>query len=142
MARAEQPVSPYLKRPRSLVARSAARSLSALHRVHSLGTDSYPLFVCCFTHITLARATLADALPQATLLGSKVWVFAGEDAGRKALGDVHVLDLDSLTWSSPEVGVAAAQGTLGCRGDNGARGAWMRHLATGPELQIDSNAVF
>ncbi|KAG2425945.1 hypothetical protein HXX76_013318 [Chlamydomonas incerta] len=39
----------------------------------------------------------------ATLIGDKVWVFGGEDGSRRALADVFVLDLASLTWSSPEV---------------------------------------
>ncbi|PNW86136.1 hypothetical protein CHLRE_02g074650v5 [Chlamydomonas reinhardtii] len=39
----------------------------------------------------------------ATLIGDKVWVFGGEDGSRRALADVFVLDLASLTWSTPEV---------------------------------------
>ncbi len=111
MGRPKQPVSQYLKRPCSMLASQCL----------ALGPQPwYRLPIRCLTRTTLARAALACTLPQATLLGSKVWVFAGEDAGRKALGDVHVLDLDTLTWSSPEVGAAAAwvpwavAGAAGC----------------------------
>lgn len=34
----------------------------------------------------------------ATLVGSKVILFGGEDMSRKLFNDVHVLDLESLTW--------------------------------------------
>jgi hypothetical protein len=34
----------------------------------------------------------------ATLVGSRVILFAGEDRRRKLLNDVHVLDLESMTW--------------------------------------------
>ncbi|KAG2499609.1 hypothetical protein HYH03_002549 [Edaphochlamys debaryana] len=37
------------------------------------------------------------------LLGSQLWVYGGEDNARRALADVHVLDLATLTWSSPQV---------------------------------------
>lgn len=39
-----------------------------------------------------------------TLLGSKVWVFGGEDPRRKSLGELWTLDLGSLEWARPEVG--------------------------------------
>jgi N-acetylneuraminic acid mutarotase len=34
----------------------------------------------------------------ATLVGSRVILFGGEDRSRKLLNDVHVLDLESMTW--------------------------------------------
>lgn len=34
-----------------------------------------------------------------TLVGSKLIVFGGEDRSRKLLNDVHVLDLQTMTWS-------------------------------------------
>ncbi|KAL5069288.1 hypothetical protein RYX36_020175 [Vicia faba] len=34
----------------------------------------------------------------ATLVGSRVILFGGEDMSRKLLNDVHVLDLESMTW--------------------------------------------
>lgn len=34
----------------------------------------------------------------ATLVGSRVILFGGEDRRRKLLNDVHVLDLESMTW--------------------------------------------
>lgn len=37
-----------------------------------------------------------------TLVGSKLIVFGGEDKSRKLLNDVHVLDLETMTWSVVE----------------------------------------
>lgn len=37
----------------------------------------------------------------ATLIGGALWVFGGEDSRQRLLGDVHVLDLATMTWSSP-----------------------------------------
>jgi len=39
----------------------------------------------------------------ATLIGSKVYVFGGEDAKRKPLGELWTLDLATLEWDEPEV---------------------------------------
>jgi len=38
----------------------------------------------------------------ATLVGSRVILFGGEDMNRKLLNDVHVLDLESMTWEMIE----------------------------------------
>mmetsp|Transcript_31138 Transcript_31138/g.69212 ORF Transcript_31138/g.69212 Transcript_31138/m.69212 type:complete len:720 (-) Transcript_31138:447-2606(-) len=38
----------------------------------------------------------------ATLLGRRIFVFGGEDAHRKGLGDLWVLDVETMSWSSPE----------------------------------------
>ncbi|GLC41365.1 hypothetical protein PLESTB_001019800 [Pleodorina starrii] len=46
----------------------------------------------------------------ATLVGNKVWVTGGEDSGRRALADVHVLDLETMSWSTPEVSGKAPLG--------------------------------
>ena len=37
-----------------------------------------------------------------TLVSSKLIVFGGEDSSRILLNDVHVLDLDTMTWSVVE----------------------------------------
>ncbi|XP_073293226.1 acyl-CoA-binding domain-containing protein 6 [Primulina huaijiensis] len=37
-----------------------------------------------------------------TVFGSKVIMFGGEDRNRRLLNDVHVLDLETMTWSSVE----------------------------------------
>ncbi|GFR48456.1 hypothetical protein Agub_g10359, partial [Astrephomene gubernaculifera] len=50
----------------------------------------------------------------AVLLGSQLWVLCGEDGGRRALGDVWVLDLESLTWSCPEITGPAPPGRSAC----------------------------
>lgn len=36
-------------------------------------------------------------------MGAKVWVFGGEDAARRPLDDVHVLDLADMSWATPEL---------------------------------------
>ncbi|GIL58353.1 hypothetical protein Vafri_13410 [Volvox africanus] len=46
----------------------------------------------------------------ATLLGSKLWIIGGEDSARRALSDVHVLDLETMEWSSPQVSGKAPLG--------------------------------
>ncbi len=38
----------------------------------------------------------------ATVIGNKVYVFGGEDAKRKPLNELWVLDLSTLEWSQPE----------------------------------------
>lgn len=38
----------------------------------------------------------------ATLIGDRLWVFGGEDRSRRALGDVHCLDLAQMAWASPK----------------------------------------
>ncbi|XP_010558261.1 PREDICTED: acyl-CoA-binding domain-containing protein 4 isoform X2 [Tarenaya hassleriana] len=37
-----------------------------------------------------------------TLVGSRVFVFGGEDRNRKLLNDLHVLDLETMTWDVVE----------------------------------------
>lgn len=37
-----------------------------------------------------------------TLVGSRVVIFGGEDRSRKLLSDVHVLDLETMTWEAVE----------------------------------------
>lgn len=39
-----------------------------------------------------------------TLIGSKLVVFGGEDRHRRLLNDVHVLDLETMTWSELKTG--------------------------------------
>ena len=43
------------------------------------------------------------AMLQGTLVGSKVYLFGGEDAARRPQGDLFVLDLADMEWQSPEV---------------------------------------
>eukprot|EP00899_Mesostigma_viride_P010163 jgi/Mesvir1/19148/Mv01171-RA.1 len=37
------------------------------------------------------------------LIGSRLFVLGGESKGRRLLADLHVLDLETMTWDSPEV---------------------------------------
>ncbi|GIL81267.1 hypothetical protein Vretimale_1171 [Volvox reticuliferus] len=46
----------------------------------------------------------------ATLLGNKLWIIGGEDSARRALSDVHVLDLETMTWSTPQISGKAPLG--------------------------------
>ncbi|GMH36106.1 hypothetical protein BSKO_03974 [Bryopsis sp. KO-2023] len=39
----------------------------------------------------------------ATLFGSKLFVFGGEDLARRPLGDLNILDLETMSWSQPEM---------------------------------------
>ncbi|KAL2324959.1 hypothetical protein Fmac_024017 [Flemingia macrophylla] len=47
---------------------------------------------------TSGSVPVARVGQSATLVGSKVILFGGEDMNRKLLNDVHVLDLESMTW--------------------------------------------
>ncbi len=62
---------------------------------------------------------------QSSLVGNKLYIFGGEDASRRALGDLHVLDLASMQWertvgvatgrpAKPQVGVRARFGAHTC----------------------------
>lgn len=37
-----------------------------------------------------------------TLVGSRLILFGGEDRSRRLLNDVHVLDLETMTWDVME----------------------------------------
>ncbi|KAG7671615.1 putative Acyl-CoA-binding domain-containing protein 5 [Nannochloris sp. 'desiccata'] len=57
---------------------------------------------------TLTPTCTSDVHPRprgghsATVIGNKVYVFGGEDATRKPLNELWVLDLSTLEWSQPE----------------------------------------
>ncbi|CAJ1976626.1 unnamed protein product [Sphenostylis stenocarpa] len=51
---------------------------------------------------TSGNVPVARVGQSATLVGSRVILFGGEDMNRKLLNDVHVLDLDSMTWEMIE----------------------------------------
>jgi len=56
--------------------------------------------------LTTTCATAIHPRPRgghsATVIGNKVYVFGGEDARRKPLNELWVLDLSTLEWSQPE----------------------------------------
>jgi len=60
------------------------------------------------TWSTLSTTCAASVHPRprgghsATAIGNKVYVFGGEDARRKALNELWVLDLSTLEWTQPE----------------------------------------
>ena len=35
---------------------------------------------------------------QSSLVGNKLFIFGGEDSARRAMGDLTILDLPSMTW--------------------------------------------
>lgn len=45
---------------------------------------------------------IARAGHSATLFGSKIIMFGGENSSRNLLNDLHVLDLETLTWDVVE----------------------------------------
>lgn len=47
-------------------------------------------------------APIARGSHTATLLGSRIYLFGGEDCFRKPLSDLWFLDLESVTWKQPE----------------------------------------
>ena len=61
---------------------------------------------CAQKHNPAARLSVNQtdrAMLQGTLVGSKVYLFGGEDAARRPQGDLFVLDLADMEWQSPEV---------------------------------------
>lgn len=62
-----------------------------------------PAASTCAMLATSGDVPVARGGHAASLVGSSLWVFGGEDAGRKALGDVSVLDLSTQVWSQPQV---------------------------------------
>ncbi|KAI4346460.1 hypothetical protein L6164_007354 [Bauhinia variegata] len=50
--------------------------------------------------MTSGTVPVARTGQSATLIGSKVIVFGGEDMSRKLLNDVHILDLETMTWNA------------------------------------------
>lgn len=60
------------------------------------------------------------------LVGSCLWVFGGEDAGRRPLAELHALDLASMTWSSPQL--AAGSKAPAARSAAGAAAYMGRYL--------------
>lgn len=64
-------------------------------------------FINLETHVcgvmeTSGKIPVARGGHSVTLVGSKLIVFGGEDRSRKLLNDVHVLDLQTMTWSVVE----------------------------------------
>ncbi|KAL0557241.1 hypothetical protein IC582_005765 [Cucumis melo] len=51
---------------------------------------------------TAGNIPIARAGHSATLFGSKIIMFGGEDSSRKLLNDIHILDLETLTWDEVE----------------------------------------
>ncbi|MBA0837633.1 hypothetical protein Goarm_009774, partial [Gossypium armourianum] len=56
----------------------------------------------CGVMETSGKIPVARGGHSVTLVGSKLIVFGGEDRSRKLLNDVHVLDLQTMTWSVVE----------------------------------------
>lgn len=64
----------------------------------------YWAYACIHCFYGLSRCKISLWLsPQATLVGAKVWVFGGEDAARRPLDDVHVLNLADMSWTTPQL---------------------------------------
>ncbi|KAL3649977.1 hypothetical protein CASFOL_006380 [Castilleja foliolosa] len=51
---------------------------------------------------TFGNIPVARSGQSVTLFGSKLIMFGGEDSNRRLLNDVHVLDLETMTWSAVE----------------------------------------
>ncbi|KAI3474344.1 hypothetical protein Pfo_029178 [Paulownia fortunei] len=49
---------------------------------------------------TFGKVPVARSGQSVTLFGSKLIMFGGEDRNRRLLNDVHVLDLETMTWNS------------------------------------------
>lgn len=100
-------------------ARSARRS--RLHRqLDAAGLEALETALAAIASLLLAAAARRQLLgsgkqhallqvhaqfthPQATLVGEQLYVFGGEDAARRPLADLHILDLSTLAWRALEV---------------------------------------
>ncbi|XP_044460473.1 acyl-CoA-binding domain-containing protein 4, partial [Mangifera indica] len=56
----------------------------------------------CGVMETSGKVPAARGGHSVTLVGSRVVIFGGEDRSRKLLSDVHVLDLETMTWEAVE----------------------------------------
>ncbi|KAL7109292.1 hypothetical protein ACP275_06G166700 [Erythranthe tilingii] len=56
----------------------------------------------CIVVETFGNVPVARSGQSVTLFGSKLIMFGGEDWNRRLLNDVHVLDLETMTWSAIE----------------------------------------
>ncbi|KAL6746870.1 hypothetical protein V8C86DRAFT_1437567 [Haematococcus lacustris] len=82
-------------------------------RAQTLGLPVYVYDTADNTLVALdtdGRAPCARGGHSATLINGRVWVFGGEDSGRRPLSDLHCLDLASATWSQAWPLPSAAQG--------------------------------
>lgn len=56
----------------------------------------------CGVMETSGKVPIARGGHSVTLVGSRLIIFGGEDRSRKLLNDVHVLDLETMTWDAVE----------------------------------------
>ena len=66
----------------------------------------YIVWLDSMTHPKQALSDLfcnGHILMQGTLIGSKVYLFGGEDAARRPQGDLYVLDLADKEWQTPQI---------------------------------------
>ncbi|OVA17943.1 Kelch repeat type 1 [Macleaya cordata] len=52
---------------------------------------------CCIVK-TSGKVPIARGGQSVTLVGSRLIMFGGEDIGRRLLNDIHILDLETMTW--------------------------------------------
>ncbi len=67
---------------------------------------SSPMVACIqrelLTHSALACEHEFCAQLQATIIGSSVFIFGGEDSSRRPLGELVILDLAAMAWVRPD----------------------------------------
>ncbi|KAJ4720691.1 acyl-CoA-binding domain-containing protein 4-like [Melia azedarach] len=56
----------------------------------------------CSVMETSGKVPVARGGHSVTLVGSRLIIFGGEDRSRKLLNDIHVLDLETMTWDAVE----------------------------------------
>ncbi|KAI5648538.1 hypothetical protein M9H77_34543 [Catharanthus roseus] len=83
---------------RLLILGGHSKSVSDGVTVRFIDLDSHQ----CGIIETNGKVPVARGGQSVTLVGSKLVMFGGEDGTRKLLSDVHVLDLESMTWSALE----------------------------------------
>ncbi|MCL7039514.1 hypothetical protein MKW94_001753 [Papaver nudicaule] len=83
---------------RLLLLGGQSKELSDVVTVRSIDPETLN---CCIVK-TSGKDPIARGGQSVTLVGSKLIMFGGEDSNRRLLNDIHILDLETMTWDVAE----------------------------------------
>lgn len=75
-----------------------SKELSEVVTVRSIDPETLN---CCIMK-TSGKEPIARGGQSVTLVGSRLIMFGGEDSSRRLLNDIHILDLETMTWDVAE----------------------------------------
>ncbi|RZC70571.1 hypothetical protein C5167_033713 [Papaver somniferum] len=75
-----------------------SKELSEVVTVRSIDLETLS---CCIMK-TSGKEPIARGGQSVTLIGSRLIMFGGEDSSRRLLNDIHILDLETMTWDVAE----------------------------------------